>query len=204
MEPSRRLLLGGVAAALGVRTLPASARKEQRIHLRTPEFDVRVAVTFHDLYASRGLWLREHQRDRRFCLSADGKEGTQCMSNFQGSLAIARYRVRLRTDPSGEATLREHVRTVDADFRLVWRPPVDRSIALLDGEASDLQAFGFEDVAGAESRAPVPANLWYLFRQDLFLGANKTPFVIVYWKHGLSAIRILDVIPGDQTSLLEK
>jgi hypothetical protein len=93
------------------------------------------------------------------------------------------------------------VRTIDYDTRLAWRPPLDRSIALLHGEASDLLAFGFED-PGVE--APKPENLWYLFRQDLYLGTNAAPFVIVYWKQALNAIRILDVIPGDETWVVEK
>ena len=40
---------------------------------------------------------------------------------------------------------------------------------------------------------------WYLFRQDLFLEPQTAPFLVMYWKHALSSIRVLDLIPGDKT-----
>jgi hypothetical protein len=40
---------------------------------------------------------------------------------------------------------------------------------------------------------------WYLFRQDLFLERQPKPFLAIFWKHTFPSIRVLDVIPGEQT-----
>jgi hypothetical protein len=45
---------------------------------------------------------------------------------------------------------------------------------------------------------------WCLYRQDLFLEPERTPFLVVLWKHALSSIRLLDMIPGDQTWVVKK
>lgn len=99
--------------------------------------------------------------------------------------------------------LREYVRTIDHDASLAGRPPFERVIQLERGVASDLQAFGYETVQetkpSSEAHGP-----WYLFRQDLFLEPQRNPFLVVYWKHALNSIRILDIIPGDQTWVLKR
>jgi len=33
---------------------------------------------------------------------------------------------------------------------------------------------------------------------------HRVPFLTVYWKHALASIRVLDLIPGDQTWLQKK
>lgn len=109
---------------------------------------------------------------------------------------------RFRT-AAAEPVLREHVRTIDRDARLPERPPFDRSIVLRRGVGSDLQAFGYEAALEDE---PLPGRQgpWYLYRQDLFLEPQRAPFLTVYWKHALASIRVLDLIPGDQTWLDKK
>ena len=59
-------------------------------------------------------------RDRQtvhFCLSANGQQNSDCLANFSGSLAIARYHVRPRAKPRNFLALRERVRTIDQDSR---------------------------------------------------------------------------------------
>jgi hypothetical protein len=138
MNFDRRLLLFG-AAALTVRS-PAAAKKET-YRFRTADAEIDMAIEFHDRYSSRGFWFGEQMSDRRYCLSAGGEEGRNCMAAFRGSLAIARYHVRSR--PNVELVLRECVRTVDRDVRLPDRSPFERAIALKKGVGSDLQAFGY-------------------------------------------------------------
>jgi len=71
------------------------------------------------------------------------------------------------------------------------------------GVGSDLQAFGYEpapkDEASFDQHGP-----WYLYRQDLFLEPQRAPFLVVYWKHALASIRVLDLILGDQTWVEKK
>jgi hypothetical protein len=198
---SRRQLLWSAAAAATLKSGHAAGINRQTHRFVTSDFDINIAIEFYDRYSSRGFWFREHLRERPFCLSAAGQQDHNCLANFQGSLAIAKYKLVPRSKLQHAPAMREHVCTLDYDKRLDWRPPFDRSITLLHGEASDVQAFGFEDPAGfaARVRAPQVENLWYLFRQDLYLGTSAAPFAIAYWKHALNAIRILDIIPGDDT-----
>ncbi len=194
---SRRMFLRG-AAAIGV--TPAVAANKRETHwFRTADFDIEMAVEYHDGSTSRGFWFREEESKRQFCLSADGEESRQCLAHFRGSLAIAQYRVRPRSEVRAAPTMREHVRTVDRDARLRDRPPFERTIELKRGIGSDLQAFGYEAPAEEEESMFRLHSPWYLFRQDLFLEPQHKPFLAIFWKHAFPSIRVLDIIPGEQT-----
>ncbi len=201
MDLNRRRFLGGAAAVALIS--PAAAKDEEARRFRTSNAEIEMTIEFHDGYASQGFWFGEQMTRRNYCLSGAGEEGRNCLAGFRGSLAIVRYRVRPRSHPASEMILREHVRTIDRDARLPDRPPLDRSIALQNGVGSDLQAFGYEaalqDDPGSGRHGP-----WYLFRQDLFLEPQHAPFLTLYWKHALASIRVLDLIPGDQTWLDKK
>jgi hypothetical protein len=41
-------------------------------------------------------------------------------------------------------------------------------------------------------------------RQDLYLNEQSAAFLIVHWKHTFNFIRLVDVIPGDQTELISE
>jgi len=197
---NRRRFLGGAAAFTLIS--PAAAKNVETYRFRTPDAEIEMTIEFHDGYASRGFWFSEQLSNRNFCLSAGGAEGRNCADAFRGSLAIARYRVRPRSHPPAEPMLREYVRTIDHDTRLPDRPPFERSIALKQGVGSDLQAFGYEPAP--EERVSGRHGPWYLYRQDLFLEPQRGTFLTVYWKHALASIRVLDLIPGDQTWLEKK
>ena len=72
-----------------------------------------------------------------------------------------------------------------------------------NGGGSDLQAFGYQ-AALKDETLPCRHAPWYLYRQDLFLAPQRAPFLTVYWKHTLASIRVLDLIPGEQTWLDKK
>ena len=201
MDLNRRRFLGNAAAFALIS--PAAAKDEEVFRFRTADAEIEMTIEFHDGYASRGFWFGEQMSNRSFCLSAGGEEGRNCMAGFRGSLAIARYRVRPRSHPPAEPVMREHVRTIDHDARLPDRPAFDRSIVLKKGVGSDLQAFGYEAALVGEPLSGRHGP-WYLFRQDLFLEPQRAPFLTVYWKHALASIRVLDLIPGDQTWLDKK
>jgi hypothetical protein len=195
MDFDRRLFIGG-AVALAARS--ARAAKEETYRFRTADAEIEMVIEFHDGYASDGFWFGEQPSNSRFCLSGKGAQGRNCLAAFRGSLAIARYRVRPRSRASAELVLREYVRTIDRAPSLPDRPPFERSIALKKGAGSDLQAFGYEPAPKDELLSDRHGP-WYLYRQDLYLQEQRAPFLILYWKHALTSIRVLDVIPGDQT-----
>ena len=198
---NRRRFLGGAAAFASIS--PAGAKDEEAYRFRTANAEIEMTIEFHDGYVSRGFWFGEQMSNRHYCLSAGGDEGRNCMAAFRGSLAIARYRVRPRSDLAADPVLREYVRTIDRDARLPDRPPFERSIVLKKGVGSDLQAFGYEQAPKDESSV-AQHGPWYLYRQDLFLEPQRAPFLVVYWKHALASIRVLDLIPGDQTWVEKK
>ncbi len=178
----RRLFLWSAALA----SAPKARQTETVYSFRTAGCDVKMSVEFYDRYASAGFWFGERRTERSFCLSASGETGRGCLNNFHGSLAIARYHIRPHTK------LREQVRTIDRDGRLSERPPFERTLSVVDGVVSDIQAFGYED-NGPAAQGPEP---WCFLRQDLYFEERAAPFLIIHWKHTLSAIRLLDVIPG--------
>jgi hypothetical protein len=201
MHVSRRKLICG-AAALGWNCTSAAARRE--VHrFRTGPFRIQMTVEYHDGYTSRGLWLREHISNTQFCLSAKGDPGQNCIVEFHGSLAIAQYSIDLQASGEPVATLRDCVRTVDQDVRLHPRPPFERTIELKQGIGSDLQAFGYEPSRDGENISAIHSP-WYLFRQDLYIGRQAKPFLAIFWKHALQHIRVLDVIPGEETWPINK
>ena len=198
MVVNRRRFLG--AAAFAVVT---PAKDEEVYRFRTADAEIEMTIEFHDAYSSRGFWFGEQMSNRSFCLFAGGEEGRNCVAGFRGSLAIARFRVRPRSHRTAEPVMREGVRTIDQDARLPDRPPFDRSIVLNKGVGSDPQAFGYE-AALVDEPIPGQHGPWYLYRQDLFLEPQRAPFLVVYWKHAWASIRVLDIIPGDQTWLEKK
>ena len=162
----------------------------------TGAYEVQMTVEFHDHHERRVLGFDERIADRHFCLSADGVEGHDCVKNFVGAIAVARYHIRSSRHGSRAQVLRERVRAIDQDEALGVRPPFDRAIELQNGVASDIQTFGY--IAGASSAAD-DASPWCLLRQDLFLDGDTAPFLVIHWKHTLSAIRILDIVTGRGT-----
>ena len=155
MDLSRRSLIC-TAAAFGVRQ--AQAAKKQEVHrFRTADAEVEMTVEFHDRYGTVDSWFREQTSNQRFCLSAQGETDRNCLPNFRGSIAIARYAVRT-ADVQRTPALREYVRTIDRDARLDLRPPFERTIKLEKGIGSDLQAFGYEPSPG-DQRNPEDITL---------------------------------------------
>ncbi len=202
---SRRFLLCGTAA-LAVRPAWPDSANEHVYRFATVNCDIRLSVEFYDRYSSRGFWFQDDRSSRQFCLSGKGEEAKNCLVNFAGSVAVARYKIRPRSGAHTASTLREHVRTIDQDVRVKSQPPYNRDIELRQGVASDIQAFGYETAAASSAPPPVrapeirdPKDPWCFFRQDLYLDAERSPFLVIHWRHALNAIRILDIIPGEQT-----
>lgn len=99
----------------------------------------------------------------------------------------------------------ERVRTIDQDSRLMLSAPFERTIVLEDGVASDVQAFGYDSDSlspDISSELAATNGPWRLLRQDIYLRDQDSLFLVLHWKHSLSAIRLFDVIPGSKTRLI--
>jgi hypothetical protein len=197
---SRRLFLGS-SIGIGAMALPRP-KTEVAYSFATGGCQVSMTVAYYDRYTATGFQFRELLAGRNFCLSATGEEDRQCLPAFFGSLAIASYRFAPGANLRGIRAIRERVQTIDRDTRLAHRPAVDRSIELIEGVASDIQAFGYESdppASSASSRLPDAGGPWVYFRQELYFAGQSMPFLIVHWRHAFGGIRILDVIPGHGT-----
>src|SRR5581483_7748348 len=132
--PGRRLFL---LSGLGMAGLSASTTSaaEHVYRFATERCDVRVSVEFHDAYSSRGFRFK-NPGDGSFCLSSNGEKDRDCVADFVGSLAIARYEVQSYPNKRAVTALREYVCTIDRDHRLEPRPPFARRVDLHHGIAS--------------------------------------------------------------------
>jgi hypothetical protein len=201
---NRRLFLWA-GAAFGPLLSARPAGSETVYRFATSDCDISMAVEFFDNYSTKGFWLKEQTVQRSFCLSGTGQENRTCLPGFAGSIAIARYHIRSASQLPSKFALMERVRTIDQDSRLTTSAPFERTIELKDGVASDVQAFGYDsDSSSADiSSEPAVANgPWRVLRQDLYLRGQDPLFLVLHWKHSLSAIRLFDVIPGSRTRLI--
>jgi hypothetical protein len=201
---SRRLFLSNGVALGAPLAISPQPKNETVYHFATGDCDVHLGVEYYDRYSRDGFWFAERHTNRQFCFSSKGEEGADCLANFSGSLAVARYRVRPRSNRPNSIALSERVRTIDQGNLVTVRPPFERSIEFRGGVASDIQAFGYETEGLPPAGGPEapPHAPWSLLRQDLYFHGQGKPFLILHWKHTLDAIRLLDLIPGDGTHLV--
>jgi hypothetical protein len=203
-NPTRRSFLWSLASfGLASKARKSEKQSETVYRFLTPECEVRMTVEYFENSSTKSLRFRERLSNRAFCLSASGEEDRSCLERFSGSLAIARYDFRSRRDSPRPFNLRERVLTIDHDSRLAPRPPFERVLAVERDVASDIQAFGYDRDDPQQAGPPArPFTLWCLLRQDLYLNEQSAAFLIVHWKHTFNFIRLVDVIPGDQTELI--
>jgi hypothetical protein len=203
-KPNRRSFLwslGTVGASVGLTTkaFASNSDKETVYRILTPECEVRMSVEYFGKSGADSLRFRDSLTGRAFCLTPNGEQDRNCAARFSGSMAIAHYHFRPHRHAPPPLQLRERVLTIDHDTRMGPRPPFERLLTVQRETVSDIQAFGYNPAASE----PKPLPLWCLLRQDLFLNEQPTAFLVVHWKHTFDAIRLLDVIPGDRTELVQ-
>ena len=193
---NRRLLLAG-GIGLGVRNV----ENQSHYLFATAEYKIALTLEYHDQQASRRLGFLDTSANRHFCLSSSGEENKNCVTDFKGAIAVARYKLIPRTAPRASLSLREYVRNIDQSERVPVRAPFERIIRVEGGLASDIQVFGYQDSSLAQGEKD---DAWCLLRQNLYLGDNAAPFLVLHWKHTLDRIRVLDIIPGSGTEQMTR
>lgn len=203
-EPDRRSFLWGLASFGLTRKGERSGKKPETVYrFAVSGGEVRMSVEFFESAAVRNFHFRDSQANRGFCLSSTGEEGSACVEDFDGSVAIARYSFRGLSQ--ARLQLRERVVTIDYDSRMGPRAPFERALQVENQVASDIQAFGYDrkdPAQAATARQRVP--LWCLLRQDLYLNGQSGAFLIVHWKHTAELISLVDVIPGEETEWIRE
>ena len=195
------MLLLPSAAALADR---ASEPHEAMYFFSTGQYSIEMKVTFEEPYRGRRLVVYSNlEPNREICLSANGQPDG-CLERFVGALSTVQFSIKLRNGkrPSSE-TIREYVTTIAQTSKLPRQDPFWRQERVVDGLASDVQAFGYDE-------SPIPkdqrqkvreewSKLWLVFRQELYIGQDSQPFAVIEWKHTLDKIGIVRVIPRQPT-----
>lgn len=183
-------------------SLPAAAEpREARYGFFSGDYVIEMRVSFHDPYLSR--WLVVYNSltpEHEICLSNNGYSD-ECVERFVGTLATVRYSIHL---PGGKTpkneTIREHTTTIAQSSGLPERPPFSKEVRVMEGSASDIQVFGYDETpipeAERASAREESRNLWMLFRQELYIGEATQPFATIIWKHTLDGISIVEVHSG--------
>lgn len=158
------------------------------------DVEIRLEVSFPQPYT--GSRLVFYSGDKERCFSAEtGLKG--CSERFVGAAALVQYRVKGAKRNSKE--IRESVSVIGQSPELPERPVFAKSVALVDGRASDVQLFGYEEDAVAEAdrlkEREDAAKVWRRYRQELYLGRDTRPFAVLEWHHTIQAIR-LDRVEG--------
>jgi hypothetical protein len=203
-SPDRRSFFWGLASlALARGTRKAEKASETVYRFLTPESEVRMSVQHFENSSGKDFRFRDQLTNRGFCLAANGEEDGSCGVRFAGSIAIAIYHFFPRFSAFPPIKLRERVVMIDHDSRMAPRPTFERDLAIERDMASDIQAFGYDkdDPTQAKDNA-ISRGVWSLLHQDLYVNDESSPFLIVHWKHTLDQISLVDVIPGEQTVLM--
>ncbi|MBE7157188.1 MAG: hypothetical protein INR62_01910 [Rhodospirillales bacterium] len=192
----RHLCLGGAFSLLSQAARPVPGP----LYLfETADTRIRLTLEYYDQFERDILRFRETGTQRAFCGTPDNQPASACPEDFHGSLAIVHYQFVGLRSALFPSELRELVREVDRSEAVLSRPPFERAIRLQDGVGSDIQAFGLAGKRSVPSPGSAADPAWFVLRQDLFLGGASRPFLVLHWCHQMSAIRVLDLLPGPGT-----
>jgi hypothetical protein len=201
---SRRSFLRALVSLGAAGKVAKSAKEAETVYrFLTPECEVRMSVQEFGNSSSKDFRFLDRLTSREFCLSTSGEEDPSCQVRFSGAISVAIYHFLPRFSTSTPSKMRERVFTIDHDSRMSPRPPFERALPIERDTVSDIQAFGYNRNGRQKKGSNLPSNaVWSLLHQDLYLNDQNSPFLIVHWKHSLDVIRLIDVIPGDQTEVL--
>jgi len=150
----------------------------------TADYLVEMRIRFLNPYLGRPLVLYS---------SVEPGKPIQDFPQFVGAAAIVTYEVK----PPKRAAIREHVTVLSQSPRLAARAPFSKTQALIEGTATDLQVFGYDEGAvKPRDRGRTRAHMrtqWVLYRQKLYMDWDEKPFAIVEWKHTLDRISIVRI-----------
>jgi len=163
----------GRRAFLAAGAIPRATRSERYV-LVSSSWRVEAHLEWHDRFEGSHVWAFGSHEMRGWRLNSDGNV-------FRGALAIARFSVQ-----PASGRLRERLRLLDESEPGLAPGALERSISLAQGSGSSVLAF-----SGA-------ARQWCIYRQDLFIDDQHSPFAVMLWKQAHAGIRLLDLMPGGE------
>jgi hypothetical protein len=181
-----------------------SPENNSKYGFATKDYSIEVKVAYFEPYkGSRLAFFTDANPGRQICFSGDGA-GNRCVEHFVGALAVVTYSVRLAGGGRpASASIREAVTVSAQSPGLPRRESVSITQKLVNGMATDIQAFGYDDTTLGKadrswSRNQAQRILWRLCTQELYINKDTRPFAIIEWKHQLDRISIMRIYaPAD-------
>jgi hypothetical protein len=185
-------------------SLGGPQQKEITYGFATEHYVIEMTVGFPKPYVGRRLVFYNSLDPRKeLCHSSDDGTPGRCPEQFVGAVAIVRYTVRYWNGRTpGQVTIRERVTVMAQSHGLPDRPSFSKTQDLVNGVGSDIQVFGYDEAGMKKSdriRTRHQAKqTWRLYRQELYVDSEATPFAIVEWKHAIDRISIVRIYsPAD-------
>jgi hypothetical protein len=151
-----------------------------------------------DPYLGAPLAFYDGDRPKPISLVGDGVPRTY-PAHFVGAVATVKLTVR-RIDGKlrRNTAIREYVTVTAQSPDLPPLGSFEKTQMLRNGEASDIQVFGYDESDVAESdreavRKRSKQRLWRVCRQELYLNDATIPFVTITRRYTLDAIQITDL-----------
>lgn len=156
----------------------------------TSQAEVKLEVNFLPPYQGAPLQLYSGQQSIPAAALGFAKKPEQ----FTGAGALVRYSVRYRDGKRKAREIREKVTLLGQSEDLPAWSPFHKKVSFVQGVASDLQLFGYdEEPIAEEHRVPLrdaSRTCWRRFRQELFLDGASQPFAVLEWTHTIAGIRL--------------
>lgn len=119
---------------------------------------------------------------------------TTGLDRFVGAAAIVTYSVRNKKGKPLQGAIREKVESLGQSEDVPPRATFHKTVKLVQGVASDLQLFGYDETAIPVAERPAvreaSKGTWRKFRQLLFLDGAQTPFALIEWTHRIYGIQM--------------
>jgi hypothetical protein len=199
----RIIRVAGLAGVMLMHPESSTAKdkvENQKIEMTAGENEkIRVEVKLGQTLVYRGEELSFVQDGKKVCLVGNGEAGV-CPQHFVGAVRGVTYSFRGKL-PRG-AQLRERVTLIRQSKGLPDRDVFNTTVPIVQGIASDLQAWGYDEDGLPAAEAKVNREQfmtsWREFRQELFLGdGGDKPFAVLIWKH---TANLIEVAPETQVS----
>lgn len=121
--------------------------------------------------------------------------GGFCPESFVGAAAFVEFSVRGPDGkPARKTAVREVVTLVAQSDGLPDRKQFVQTVPLVNGVASDVQIFGYDEKAIPKKDRLLQRDRskesWRRFRQELFLDGDSEPFAVLEWTHRTTDIRM--------------
>jgi tetratricopeptide (TPR) repeat protein len=175
--------------------VPLAGLASEAKHFRFEANDRVIIMEVVSLSPFVGSRFSVYTEDQEICL---GAEKGACAENFVGAAALVRFSVAVgRSKRQGTGRIRERVVLAERSAGFPDRPAFHKTVALVNGAASDLQLFGYDEgnIAPSErvtARAQA-RTLWGNFQQELYWNREDRPFAVIQWRHSIEGIRLIEI-----------